>query len=347
MKSFHRLFIWFVFSSIFIIVSGCAFTKPGQNKPITQFYGNFCGAGHPKDVAGNIHIRLEALDKIPALDSIDYICKLHDMCYRLYENNLGWCDLNLIKVAQSATFQDADILEKCRNVSNAIASAFVVKPGSFRNIWHAVIIGSAKVLASPFAIAGGILSAAQLGSYKELAGECTDTHISNLRNELEFIFSTNIETISSIDPGEEIMANYFDIVGIEKGIVDNALFNRLVTTASFLNFTQNCVSNGVKESSCIKIGTLFSNNQDLGFLTIALYINFKTASNYYNLHFPELNIIRKELNLCKYGALELSRCYKELLERHWSAQNIYKELKEDLWGNQAIQIPAAERLSLL
>ena len=121
-------------SLVIVFMQSCSsksLTSPYfRPEPGAQYrYGNFCGDGHPagQDLLGQSE-RIDMLQRIKPVDSIDLICQMHDLCYaRTFNDNIH-CDNMIGQLIGSRGFDAWDgsnrIEGQCRNIEMEILIAF-------------------------------------------------------------------------------------------------------------------------------------------------------------------------------------------------------------------------------
>lgn len=128
--------------SIVALVSvGCAsldptshYFRPGDG--LTYKYGSFCGPGVPARVSEDPTAQLAQLARFQAVDSVDAVCRLHDICFEQAGRDQPACDYALIGAFRyyvSRTFADSEgalpsrANQRCANLVGEIMTPFSSK----------------------------------------------------------------------------------------------------------------------------------------------------------------------------------------------------------------------------
>ncbi|MCG8440388.1 MAG: hypothetical protein MI723_01135 [Caulobacterales bacterium] len=122
------------------VLAGCAegsltsaYLNPEEG--VLYRYGNFCGAGHPTRISEDPNVQLPHLRAIQPVDSIDFVCKMHDICFEERGRDDPGCDYAIIGALGytiSSTFASGQAAEsgtrmKCVNLATEIMTPFSTK----------------------------------------------------------------------------------------------------------------------------------------------------------------------------------------------------------------------------
>ena len=124
-----------------VVLSGCetasltsqyAFPEEGR----AYHYGNFCGPGVPERVSEDPALQLEVLNTLVPMDSVDAICRAHDICYETHGRDHPGCDYAMIgalryfseaSVPAGLFAMTTDEEDACINLAHEIQTPFHTK----------------------------------------------------------------------------------------------------------------------------------------------------------------------------------------------------------------------------
>ncbi len=113
-------------------VSSCAtssFYSPDEET--VYRYGNFCGPGNPVRVSEDPAVQMQQLLSFEPVDSLDMVCRMHDMCYEERGRDDPGCDYAILGamgfMAQRAEGLGDTTQQQCANLAYEIMSPFATK----------------------------------------------------------------------------------------------------------------------------------------------------------------------------------------------------------------------------